>query len=364
MTLCRECGLRGVQDFCPNCGKAEKRKKEVSLVMKHRKGEKPRTIIGIPLNSFNLYQKEEFETLLDTPHKRLKTYKESLFWQIMSSGKQYQIVSGVLSKTIPSLKMKNMTYLDLGMGEKLAELSSMMGSIGEDLMLAYAMEQDLQRLMLTSEERYIEQNTIMVRGLSSACALYILSACHTLTNFLLRLILLDKKSCTYYDNYYKENKDGSTKKNTKFKIDSNYLGHWLSMDKKEVRELEKYLLNGGKRYLTSTNEIYKVILNFSRSSNFIEFKKQRNIEFHRNRAQSNFNDNIRKGVSQNAKGRVIKEGNGIELELGTHLTQDPEINVMKDYSLVKNCLIDLTELLIELRPLIKKRTRYLDCGGF
>jgi hypothetical protein len=77
---------------------------------------------------------------------------------------------------------------------RLLEIHGLMGAIGEQLGLAWTAEQDVQRLHLTSERRDDIENRMATRAISELAGHVLLACAHSLSNLVLRLLLLNAEA--------------------------------------------------------------------------------------------------------------------------------------------------------------------------
>jgi hypothetical protein len=75
--------------------------------------------------------------------------------------------------------------------DRLLELHGVAGAIGEQLGLAWAAGQDVQRFVQTSKGRPAEYQRLIQRALAEMSGHFVLSASHSRANFVLRLLLLN-----------------------------------------------------------------------------------------------------------------------------------------------------------------------------
>ncbi len=77
------------------------------------------------------------------------------------------------------------------------EIHGLAGAIGEQLGLAWTAEQDVQRFVATREGRTPEHQRLMQRALAELGGHFVLGGTHSLTNFTLRVLLLNKPAAAH-----------------------------------------------------------------------------------------------------------------------------------------------------------------------
>ena len=109
---------------------------------------------------------------------------------------------------------------------RLLELHGLAGAIGEQIGLAWTAEQDVQRVVATAANRMPEHQRLLQRALAETAAYFLLGACHSLANFVLRLTLLNAAAAKYLDE-------------SRFPVFSEDKAAWISLNKDELRRLKR-----------------------------------------------------------------------------------------------------------------------------
>jgi hypothetical protein len=227
--------------------------------LKHRKSKYPNGIRGIVLPSLSLYKQQENwdKNLIPTKEKRKGILNLSLRYQSESSNYGECVLNEFGGFPLIQDNPNALSFEEIN---RLVEIASLMGAIGEDLGLAYTAEQDIQRLISTSDKKYIEENTLLIRGLCEAGSLYLYGASHRLANLVWRLGLIDLGARGYLKNI--RNKSSQFEPGTDGRYD------WVSFDDKTYDDLlasNQFRVN---KDFKKVLNLYKKILKSSEFSSF------------------------------------------------------------------------------------------------
>jgi hypothetical protein len=143
-------------------------------------------------------------TLAVTPKKPRKyVQRESFAWQQLS---QHASDAEILAQPFRTLNRFTLNGREISLPtrpgrpappNRLPELHGLAGAIGEQIGLAWTAEQDVQRLVATAANRMPEHQRLVQRALAETAAYFLLGACHSLANFVLRLVLLNAAAATH-----------------------------------------------------------------------------------------------------------------------------------------------------------------------
>jgi hypothetical protein len=153
---------------------------------------------------------------------------------------------------------------------RLLELHGLAGAVGEQIGLAWTAEQDVQRVVATAANRMPEHQRLLQRALAETAAYFLLGACHSLANFVLRLALLNVAAAKYLDE-------------TRFPVFSEDRTAWISLNKDDVRMLKRAARLSGNRFMIGATESVAAL---RRSDGFTNLETRRGMDDHRRRPQS------------------------------------------------------------------------------
>jgi hypothetical protein len=225
------------------------------------------------------------------------------------------------------------------MANRLVEIHGLMGAIGEQLVLAYAAEQDVQRLVATARGRNADLQRLLQRASAENSAHFILGAAHSLANLVLRTLMLNTNSATWLKNEYREANG--------FRPGSDDRNAWLTLNKNTVKELRKAAKTSSNRFLVDAVE---AVGGLYASKAFQALEVRRGMDYHRRRPQSVPHASPRNGSVSRAS-----DGTGTISLAEARL--EPESDADAVHALVAETLLALKEAMAKIRVLLPKAIR-------
>lgn len=110
---------------------------------------------------------------------------------------------------------------------RLLEIHGLMGAIGEQLGLAWAAEQDVQRIEATRDTRSPEHQRLIQRSVAENVGHFVLGATHSLGNLVLRLLLLNQAAT---DHLCEDRRLKKTTRQLRFPVGSDERDAWLTLN--------------------------------------------------------------------------------------------------------------------------------------
>ena len=216
---------------------------------------------------------------------------------------------------------------------RLLELHGLAGAIGEQIGLAWTAEQDVQRVVATAANRMPEHQRLLQRALAETAAYFLLGACHSLANFVLRLALLNAAAAKYLD-------EG------RFPVLSEDRAAWISLNKDGLRRLKRASRLSSNRFMINATES---IATLRRSKGFTNLETRRGMDYHRRRPQSVEHSSPRREA-------VVQSGNVTSF---SHFAEalEPEADADQVHALVVDCMEAARAAMREIRRLMPKLIR-------
>ena len=170
---------------------------------------------------------------------------------------------------------------------RLVELHSLAGSIGEQLALARTAELDTQRLFATTRGKDAEHNRIVQRAMAELSGHFVLGACHGLGNFVLRAMMLNPDARLAIN--------GQWPGANGFKPGDTSRKAWLTFGMSFLRDLRK------SKATTKTPrlpDLMRVLEDLGQSTGFQNLDDRRGMDYHRHRPQSVRHSSPRQGIAK------------------------------------------------------------------
>lgn len=213
-----------------------------------------------------------------------------------------------------------------------------MGAIGEQLGVAYAFEQDVQRFTATAEGRPPEYQRMMQRALAEASGYYILGASHSLGNLIARLLLLNEAAAAVLTDKYADANG--------FPPLSDEKEAWVSLGQTLSRALGKAGRDSGNDSMLAAVEAVRAL---ERSAGFRNLEKRRGMDYHRRRPQSVEHASPRRPVIVREEHHTVMTSFGAQLE--------PEADADEVHRVVIEALEELTTSMVKVRAAIPDAIR-------
>jgi hypothetical protein len=211
-----------------------------------------------------------------TPKKsREYVQRESLAWQQLSQhaseAEDWALPSRILRRIVVNGKEISLPKpRRQPPPNRLLELLGLAGAIGEQIGLAWTAEQDVQRVVATAANRMPEHQRLLQRALAETAAYFLLGACHSLANFVLRLALLNAAAAKSLDE-------------SRFPVFSEDRAAWISLNRDGLRMLKRASRLSGNRFMINATESLATL---RWSKGFSSLETRRGMDFHRRRPQS------------------------------------------------------------------------------
>lgn len=216
-------------------------------------------------------------------------WKEAQRWQMMSSvasrAESASAMAGVRgicwtvhesdgTDTVVSMQGKDRPRE----ANRVLEIHGLMGSIGEQLMLAWAAEQDVQRVELSAGSRRELVTTMLGRAHAELSSHFILGASHSLANLALRVLLLDTQATATFAQVW-----GKRYAADAFAPLSNDRNGWLTLNKSLVDALRRAAAASSSQAMKTMVES---VCGYYESSAYAGLDDRRGLDYHRHRPQS------------------------------------------------------------------------------
>ncbi|MFJ6385888.1 hypothetical protein ACIQI7_38530 [Kitasatospora sp. NPDC092039] len=235
---------------------------------------------------------------------------------------------------------------------RVVELHGLMGSIGEQLVLAYAAEQDAQRwLALPVEEPEVpwvgRHHRMAVRGLCEACAHFLLAAAHALANTVLRVLLLDPEAAAVV------NASGWGKRGKGFPPgEHENKDAWLTFA--PGGKFWSVTLVAAAAHSTQLTALVQCLTDLQSDSRFKALEQSRGGYYHRHRPQSLSHTSPRTGIATIGDGVVTLDLGGADDHV---VNTDAENDEGHHHRVVSDALVMLADAMDAMDPLIADAAR-------
>lgn len=171
-----------------------------------------------------------------------------------------------------------------------ARAHGLMGAIGEQLGLAWTLEQDVQRLIATRDKRASDHHRLVQRATCESASYFTLGATHSLANLVLRLLLLNADAAAFLVKTYD--------KANGFRPGSDERTGWITLNRYTVRDLRRAAAKGHNTFMSRATDTLRTL---EQSRGFRALDHRRGMDYHRRRPQSVEHASPRKDV-------VVHEG--------------------------------------------------------
>ena len=170
---------------------------------------------------------------------------------------------------------------------RLMEIRGLMGSIGEQLGLAWTAEQDTQRIRATKRYREIEHQVMIQRAVAELSGHYTLGAGHSLANLVLRILLLNDNAAASLNSRYGD-ADG-------FQPGNDSQQSWKTFNKGLLKGLADAGVASSNGYMVQLVNSMHSLFN---EDEFQALNLRRGMDYHRRRPQSVAHGSRRTGAIQ------------------------------------------------------------------
>ncbi len=215
---------------------------------------------------------------------------EALDWQGFSNhGSQAEMTAGLSPFGVPvGIRAEHQPPRE---PNRLVEIHGLMGAIGEQVSLAYAGEQDAQRLIATADSRSAEHQTLVLRATSESAGYYVLGACHSLANLVVRILTLNAGAAAVLNHEYKTAKG--------FPPLSDDKRAWVSLNTRTTEAVVAAVAVSGNPGMESAVAALEALAG---SPAFHDLDTRRGMDYHRRRPQSVPHASPRKGTVHDSNG--------------------------------------------------------------
>lgn len=276
------------------------------------------------------------EDLLRTAHERRLVANESMRWQQIS---QHGAQAEMWAFPGPFNRGRNRRkYRPPREPNRLVELHGLMGAIGEQLGLAYAAEQDVQRLRSTSGNRDEVHQRLVQRAVAETAVHFLLGAAHSLANLVLRLLLLNSEAASTLNRQHP--------RADAYPPGSDDRHAWVTLNTRTVRELRVAAGEGSNRFLM---EAVNILDDLQTSDTFRDLDSRRGMDYHRRRPQSVPHTSPRTGTVTHQSGTTTISMVAARLE--------PEADADQVYAMAVDALTVLRRHMNRLRVVMPKAIR-------
>ena len=181
---------------------------------------------------------------------------------------------------------------------RVLEIHGLMGSIGEQLMLAWAAEQDVQRVILTRNTRDEVVTRMLGRAHAELSAHFLLGASHSLANLALRTLFLDQVATDAFAAAWKNKKSFSID----FAPGPDERAGWLTMNEGMVKAMTTAAKASSG---TSIKTLVSLIDTYRCGEGFSSLDNRRGMDYHRRRPQSVPHTAPKEGVWDEMQGHTV-----------------------------------------------------------
>ncbi|MFB7950102.1 hypothetical protein ACFC6L_34935 [Kitasatospora phosalacinea] len=237
---------------------------------------------------------------------------------------------------------------------RVVELHGLMGSIGEQLSLAYAAEQDAQRWLASPvvgdpddpEQVRVgqEHKRMAVRGLCEMSTHFALAAAHSLANTVLRVVLLDPAAAAVV-NSSKAGKEGKG-----FLPGADGPGAWRTFSPTAL--FWSSVLDEAAKAAGSPQQMSALVtclIKLQQDHRFVSLDRRRGMDYHRHRPQSLSHTSPREGIASRTDATVT-----VSYVSASDDTANDEKQV---HHVAVDALAMLADAMQELSPLIADAAR-------
>lgn len=252
-------------------------------------GDYPETTSAIMLPSLAPDLAEDTPVSIRPAQERAHVWHEAQRWQLMSgvasSAESASAMAGVpgISWTVREADGTETVVPMRGKdrpreANRLLEIHGLLGSIGEQLMLAWAAEQDVQRVVQSAGSRGELVTTMLGRAHAELSSHFILGASHSLANLVLRVLLLDAQATVTFAHAW-----GKRYSADAFAPFSNDRNGWLTFNRSMVDALRKGATASSSNAMKTMVES---VCTYHEGSAYAGLDDRRGLDYHRHRPQS------------------------------------------------------------------------------
>lgn len=213
-----------------------------------------------------------------------------------------------------------------------------MGAIAKQAGLARTFELDVQRLVATKRLRDAVEQRVAQRAMAEAAAYFTLGAVHSLTNVVLRLLLLNVSAAAVIEKAWPDGRG--------FPPLSDDRKAWITLNRYSVRDLGKAGRALSNAFMSRSVEALRVLY---RSSAFHKLDERRGMDYHRRRPQSVAHSSPRRKTVQVSANSMSVSVFGVALE--------PEANADEVHRIVVDAMDQLRVAMRAVRLLVPKAIR-------
>jgi len=188
---------------------------------------------------------------------------------------------------------------------RLLEIHGLAGAIGEQLGLAWTAEQDVQRFVATREGRTPEHQRLMQRALAELGGHFVLGGAHSLANFTLRVLLLNKPAAAHLCASYP--------KANGFAPGTDVRTVWPTLNGFMVKQLVAAAAQSDNRFMVAA---VSALTRLYQGTPFTALDQRRGLDYHRRRPQSLEHASPRKNIVEHdtTVTTVTMPGPALEME--------------------------------------------------
>lgn len=221
---------------------------------------------------------------------------------------------------------------------RILELHGLMGAIGEQAGLARTFELDVQRLIATERLRDAVQQRVVQRAMAESAAHFTLGAVHSLTNLVLRLLLLNGPAAAVIEKAWPDSGG--------FPPLTDDRRAWVTLNRYTVRDLGRAERASSNAFMSRSVEALRVLY---RSDAFHDLDERRGMDYHRRRPQSVAHSSPRRKAVEVSGGSMSIAVFGAALE--------PEADADAVHAIVVEAMEQLRIALRTVRLLVPKVIR-------
>lgn len=213
-----------------------------------------------------------------------------------------------------------------------------MGAIGEQAGLARTFELDVQRLVATKRLRDAVEQRVVQRAMAESAAYFTLGAVHSVTNLVLRLLLLNRPAAVIINKAWPDS-GGLPPLSDDRKA-------WVTLNRYSVRDLGKAERASSNVFMSRSVEALRVLY---RSGAFQDLDERRGMDYHRRRPQSVAHSSPRRKAVEVSSGSMSIAVFGAALE--------PEADADAVHAIVVDAMEQLRIAMRTIRLLVPKAIR-------
>ena len=221
---------------------------------------------------------------------------------------------------------------------RILELHGLMGAIGEQAGLARTFELDAPGLVATGRRRDAAAQRVAQRAMAEAAGYYSLGAVHSLTNVVLRLLLLNDSAAAVIEKAWPDSGG--------FEPLSDDRRAWITLNRYSIRDLRRAERSSSNVFMSRCVEALRTLY---RSSAFHDLDERRGMDYHRRRPQSVPHGSPRRKAVEVSPNSMTISVFGVALE--------PEANADEVHRIVVAAMDQLKVAMRTIRQSVPKAIR-------